>query len=96
MFSFNAPPASVKFLASTNPNAVASLTILITAILLLILRRKNGRNKMEVITNINGTKILSANDFSEFRKNAEFGDKWKITIVRNGIEKIIELTYTLY
>ena len=50
----------------------------------------------DIITNINGTKILSANDFSEFRKNAEFGDKWKITIVRNGIEKIIELTYTLY
>ena len=50
----------------------------------------------DIITSINGKRIFSADDFSEYRKNAHLGDKWKVSIVRNGIEKTIELTYSLY
>lgn len=50
----------------------------------------------DIITEINGTKIYSAEDFFEYRKNANIGDNWKMIIIRNGIEKEINLVYSLY
>ena len=50
----------------------------------------------DIITSINGTKILLSDDFFTFRKNSNIGDVWNITIVRDGRDKEITLTFGLY
>ncbi|MGI5060616.1 PDZ domain-containing protein [Treponema denticola] len=50
----------------------------------------------DIITNINGKKIYSTHDFFEYKKNSKIGDKWIMSIVRNGMEKKIELIFKLY
>ena len=50
----------------------------------------------DIITNINGKKIYSTDDFFEYKKNSKIGDKWIMSIVRNGMEKKIELIFKLY
>ena len=50
----------------------------------------------DIITSINGKKIYSSDDFFEFKKKSKIGDKWNLTIVRNGIERQIGVTYNLY
>lgn len=47
----------------------------------------------DIVTNINGQIIRNAADFTEFQKKAFNGDKWNITIERNGNEKTVSLKY---
>lgn len=49
----------------------------------------------DIITNINGTKIYSVEDYLNFLETAQIGDVWNITIVRNGMEKTVQVTYKL-
>lgn len=50
----------------------------------------------DIIININGYPILSADDFRTFRNNSKTDDLWIMTIVRDGVEKTIELRYNLH
>ena len=50
----------------------------------------------DIITKINGKSILSVDDFIEFRKNASIGDIWNMVIIKNGQEKQVSFTFSLY
>ena len=49
----------------------------------------------DIIKNINGKDILSADDFFEYKKKSNIGDKWLLTIIRNGTEKKAEVVFEL-
>lgn len=50
----------------------------------------------DIITKINGIRIYSPKDYFKVKNNSNYGDTWIMTIIRNGVEKEIELKYTLY
>ncbi|MBR5966007.1 MAG: PDZ domain-containing protein [Treponema sp.] len=47
----------------------------------------------DIITKVNGRGFLSAEDFIEFRRTANAGDVWNMTIIRDGQEKQITLVF---
>jgi C-terminal processing protease CtpA/Prc len=49
----------------------------------------------DIITKINGKRIYSTEDYYDVMKKTNFGDIWTMTILRNGFEKEVKLTYTL-
>ena len=49
----------------------------------------------DIITNINGKKILTPNDYFDVLEKSKPGDIWNMTFVRNGLEKQIELEFKL-
>lgn len=50
----------------------------------------------DIITKVNDIKIYSVEDFRDFCKKSTNGDKWKLTLIRNGSEKEINLVYDLF
>lgn len=49
----------------------------------------------DIIIEINGQPIYTANDFFEIKNSASIGDVWNLSIVRNGQIKKISLIFTL-
>lgn len=49
----------------------------------------------DIITDINGTAIHSVDDYLNFIETANIGDTWNITVVRNGMEKTVQVPYRL-
>lgn len=50
----------------------------------------------DIITQINEQPIYSMDDYIKFKRKARSGDNWRITIVRNGMEKEVKLIFGLY
>ena len=49
----------------------------------------------DIIIKINENPIYTANDFYEFKKKSTIDDIWNMTIIRNGQEKNVEISYKL-
>ena len=49
----------------------------------------------DIIIEINGQPIYTANDYFEIKNSASIGDVWNLSIVRNGQIKKISLIFTL-
>lgn len=50
----------------------------------------------DIITQINGRTIYSAEDFWDFKMDANLGDTWNMIVVRDGQEKQVTLQFGLY
>ena len=49
----------------------------------------------DTITTINGTQILTLKEFLNYKKLSKIGDKWDVTVIRDGNEKHLKLIYGL-
>lgn len=49
----------------------------------------------DIITSINGTQILTLKEFLNYKKLSKIGDKWDVTVIRDGNEKHLKLIYGL-
>jgi S1-C subfamily serine protease len=49
----------------------------------------------DIITNINGKRINSPEDYFDVLEKSKIGDIWNITFVRNGQERHVEIPFKL-